>query len=113
MKKIIVSIYLAGALFFSGCDSGLEIVDSRIDRYPNRIVYFANRDVDIDLSGGIITIQTKEGTSYTYDMDDEEKVIAEHSIDFSKPGVYQVELTGQLSFPIQVVDTDYINTFLQ
>jgi hypothetical protein len=113
MKKILVLLGTVICLFLlSSCDDGLKIVKATIDKYPNRIVYFAGIDSQLDLSGGVITLYLKDGDKKTYNMDSEKTVIIEN-IDFSKPGVYQVELSGPLYFAVQVVDRDYINKYIK
>jgi hypothetical protein len=107
LKRVLVlllSILLI--ISVSGCDSSLQIVGMEIEKYPNRIVYYAGVDKELDLSGGVVNFILKGKSKTAADMEDRYISIS-HSIDFDTPGVYVVELKRSdavCKFPIQVID---------
>lgn len=104
---LILSIVLI--ISVSGCDSGLLIVGMEIEKYPDRIVYYAGIDEELDLTGGVINYLLKAKIKSTVDMSDDLRmrhINISHNIDFDKPGVYVVELEragAVCKFPIQVI----------
>lgn len=106
MKKIILVVFLVLILLLVGCDTGLEIVDIEVAEYPNNIVYFSGSVSELDLTGGVIRLQTKNGDDHLEDMDNRFNSIV-HSIDFDLPGVYVVEVVrGEKNchFPVQIIE---------
>lgn len=115
MKKrfflVITSCLLLALL--SGCDRDIQNV--RFDFVqPPRIIYIANVDTELDFSGATLVARGLRGTSpgdeFSLLLD---LVTVEHSIDFTKPGVYAVELiyyvgTGRFPIPffVQVIDEE-------
>lgn len=113
MKRVVfllLSIMLV--ISVTGCDSGLEIVGIEIEKYPNRIVYYAGVDTELDLSGGIINHLVKAKEKYPHNMVKEVSdhlMTVSHNIDFNRPGVYVVTLHRSIhecKFPIQVIDNE-------
>ena len=122
MKKKISILTLIILLFFiTSCEYGLVITGIDIVKYPDRIVYIAGIDDSIDLSGGVVNIMTRAYPERRDPMDDPRwgNFRVTHSINFNEPGVYIITLaTGgddkyRISFPIQVIDKDYINDRLE
>ena len=118
MKKIyriFILIVLLSAL--TGCDAGLEIMGMEIVNYPDRLIYVANKDNELDLSGGEIEFILKDKAAQSIDPMTEEEMEIRHDIDFSKPGVYIVTLyrhdDAKVQFPIQVVDEIYLKNLLE
>ena len=62
MKKCSLLFICFVLLLVSGCDWSLEYYQMEITTYPKRIVYWANEDNTLDLSGGEITLTTYEKT---------------------------------------------------
>ena len=109
MKKNIVVIMLVLLCFLlSGCDAGLEIVGMEIHTYPKKLIYEAEVDTELDLTGGKIYFILRQGTkseeSMYYDA-----ITITHDIDFNKPGIYVVTLSrhrGVTQFEIEVVNPE-------
>ena len=125
IKTRFLFLSIAFVLLLQGCDDGLYIVKLEIEGTPNRILYIANVDDEIDLSGFILVITIKQG-------DRDEELLeggtdqsgflkVSHEIDFTKPGIYKVELyygdreTSKLSYEffVQVVDDEVYNGLKQ
>ena len=106
LKNYILLLFLCITILFAGCDTGLEIVGMEISEFPGKIVYYAGRDTQLNLSGGKVKLTVKSGREYIYEMTEDEFEII-HSIDFNTEGVYVVEVrrTAELysRFPIQVL----------
>ena len=118
MKKIyriLMLIVLLSAL--TGCDEGLRIIGMEIINYPDKLIYVANKDNELDLSGGEIELILKDKAAQSIDPMTEEEMEILHDIDFSKPGVYIVTLyrndDANVQFPIQVVDEVYLKNLLE
>ena len=92
----------------SSCDSGLEIVDVRIVQLPSKLQYTSDDSV-IDLNGGQIISELKEGTQVIEAMEDlvaEKYFLVESDIDFHIPGTYTVTLKNDkfsISYEVEVV----------
>jgi len=118
MKKIcriLILIVLLSAL--TGCDEGLRIIGMEIVNYPDKLIYVANKDDKLDLSGGKIELILKDKAAQSIDPMTEEEMEILHDIDFSKPGIYIVTLyrndDAKVEFPIQVVDEIYLKNLLE
>ena len=118
MKKIyriFILIVLLSAL--TGCDESLRIMGMEIVNYPDRLIYVANKDNELDLSGGEIKFIYKDKTIESKEQMAEEQVEILHDIDFSKLGVYIVTVyrhdDAKIQFPIQVVDEIYLKNLLE
>ena len=115
MKKllvvcIIISIFLC---LYSGCDSGLVITDIDIITYPDKLIYIVGEDVSLNLSGGVVRLKTREGSTtdvgmraYANEINEPIRIL--HNINFKNPGVYTVLIVQysniRCSFPIQVIE---------
>ncbi len=96
-------------LLFSSCDSGMLIVDIEIGKFPDKIVYIANVDTELDIAGATIITHLKQGTTYEMDIADDDFCTFEYDVNFTKPGVYEIVVVRagiRNKFPIQVVDID-------
>lgn len=116
MKRKIMLSVLALVLLCSaaGCDAGLKIVGMDINTYPDRIVYIAGVDDSLDLTGGTVKYYLKQKTESIYKMENNIYLNITDNINFNEPGVYVVTLTRaeySCSFPIQVVDKDYMDRY--
>ena len=84
----------------------LLIVDMEILKYPDTVVYVANKDSVLDLSGIEVEYTTKGGVkSTTHSF----SISANTYVDFAEPGIYIVTLEaalGKCQFPVQVVNID-------
>lgn len=82
-----------------------------IVEFPNKIIYYAEQDKNLDLRGGKVKLTTREGKDYYFDMTETEFDII-HSVNFNVEGVYVVELrrTSKLSykFPIVVISSESV-----
>ena len=131
-KRFWVSAYLivlmmTAALY--GCDYEIAAASLELVGMPNRIIYIADVDTEVDLSG-LKLVETSVGGFVTEELLENWKNPNEvpgrliyHEIDFAIPGVYEVELyiEGELmygwrartevislKFYIQVVDAEAI-----
>ena len=111
MKKHLLIILLTFIILsLTACDSGLLITEISIKKYPERIVYYANIDTELDMTGCEVEINTKEGTKSVVNVLSDEfdmYYTVTESIDFNKSGVYKVIISrGDLScsFAIEVID---------
>lgn len=78
----------------------------KIEKYPNKIVYFLEVDNEVELTGGVVEYILKQNSKSAANMGDEH-ITGSHDIDFNKPGVYVVELKRHIAsckFPIQVIE---------
>ena len=104
-------------VLLSGCDS--EIVTVRYDfGQPPRLVYIANVDTELDFYGATLFATARDGYQYDeYSFFDFVDIEINHSIDFSTPGHYEVELLVvrsahrqfEINFFIQVIDEEIFN----
>ena len=133
MRRILISLFGMMFMFFlSSCESGNLVAYYEISGKPDRIVYIANIDTTIDLSGLKTIIHYRDGST----IEEPLGVITDsgisggykvHEVDFTKSGVYEVDLSfdwryiGFTSFQskdmtlsykyfIQVIDDDTYNT---
>lgn len=98
-----------------------------ITKYPNRLIYIAGYDRELDLTGGEI-VHSFADNETIYFMDDDTllsrplntsilpTITISHEIDFNVPGVYVVKIyvngRGSDTFAIQVVDINYVNDII-
>ena len=93
---IIALLSLLSLISLLGCDWEFEIVSAEIAGTPNRIIYIANVDTELDLSGLMRISTQRNGVVEEHSIEDwgsywqGEKIY--HGIDFTIPGVYEVEL---------------------
>ena len=117
MKRIIfmAPCILAMIFLISGCPLRIEGV--AVSRYPDRLVYVAGYDTELDLTGGEIVYYMDDGSKQLISMKSTTFSFS-HDIDFNTPGVYVVESkyynkkNPGIAFAIQVVDKDYIDNIL-
>ena len=116
MMKSIFSIFMCSILllFFSGCDEDMSGMNFYFGQ-PPRIIYIANVDTELDFSNATLLPICDNGIpgreTLWFPLD---RVIINHSIDFTTPGIYYVEVIydiGRNQFPvanffIQVIDED-------
>ena len=93
-----VALVAVSLILISGCDTSLMSVSLELSGVPDRIIYIANVDTEIDLSGLKIIEVTVGGDILEGDLGEWENPNQEpgrivfHEIDFTKPGVYEVEI---------------------
>jgi len=95
---------------------GLEIAYMEVGRLPDRIVYMANIDTELDLSGLTLkeTLINGDTGEYSITLEWFEKYYSiSHNIDFTQPGVYEVRAVYtyfdprrelEINFWVQVID---------
>lgn len=118
IHRFILTIAIACCLcMFTACDAGNEIMEIKLGKLPDRIVYIAGVDKKLDLSGATILMYVKSGDVREDDIYDEYAVDITHNIDFNKPGVYGVEIHrgGAYKFiiPVQVIDKSFLDAYAQ
>ena len=109
MKKRIFLLFILLSVFLFGCDAGVEIVGMEIYTYPDKLIYVAGEDTELDLTGGEVYFLVRQGDrgnrySMYYHF-----ITVTHDIDFSVPGTYVVTLTrhrGSAQFEIEVVSPE-------
>ena len=91
------------ALLLCSCDYSIGIVNYEIVGVPDRTVYIANVDTELDLSGLKTVTTHRDGSAYespwgivAESVESKERVLhvwqVIHKIDFTQPGVYEVEI---------------------
>ena len=119
IKRVFIVIAFALCMTtFCGCDESIAMIYSEMGTPPDRIVYMANVDTELDLSGGTFITSNKMGYRDEHSLADfpsslpfnNERI--EHSIDFTTPGVYKVDLIRRdkvfFSYLVQVVDDEIL-----
>ena len=111
MKKLLIALTVCCVLFLSACDGGLAVVNLKISRYPDTIVYIQGASTAPRLMGGKVLFITRSGGTEVVPMISD-YVQCTHDIDFNKPGVYTVTLSIEAgvsqSFPVQVVSQEWL-----
>ena len=118
MKKMFLLLSLTILISFAGCQSASE--GYIITKYPDRLIYIAGYDTELDLTGGEVEMLLRDfWVKYSeikpmdvWFLSD----IYKHEIDFDVPGVYVVTLNHYMRsdrFAIQVVEADYIENLLK
>ena len=85
-------------MIVASCDTEITTVSLTVEGSPNKIIYIANVDTEINLSGLRFVDTMKNGKTNEVDLgdwknpDQEPGRIVFHEIDFAKPGVYEVEI---------------------
>jgi hypothetical protein len=80
-------------------DQDNRVVDHMLGGLPDRIVYVAHVDTELDLSGLTVVFILGNGTQRDQSLYTYSHIIVNHNIDFSTPGVYEVEII----FPIRMI----------
>lgn len=114
MRKVTLILVITFVLLLSGCDESNTIVQLKIVRYPDNLIYILGKDVKVDLTGGKIAKILKSGRELVcplkYDDHDCAYVTISTNADFTKEGVYIVKITRGdtlfVEYPIQVIDID-------
>jgi len=95
MKKIFLwaTICFLLLVILSSCDNDIVIVRYDFVQYP-RLVYIANIDAELDFTGATLIPTARNGDQgQEFLVAYSSWIVVEHSIDFTIPGVYKVELT--------------------
>ena len=94
-------------------DKEFEIVNIDIIEFPDKIIYIANHDSSIDMSGCILRFTIKNGDKIDERFENDKWCRIEHNVDFNSPGIYEINIlrsygknTFSYKIPIQVVDID-------
>jgi hypothetical protein len=115
MRKIIFSLIVTCFVtVFCACDVGLRIVGMEVEHYPDKLFYVIGVDDSLDLEGGAIRRLNKAGNTQILTMDEVRTAhtlepTVRHDIDFTKEGIYVVQLRWadfSVSFPVQVVSLE-------
>jgi len=119
MKKIFLCAIICGLflVILSSCDNDIVIARYDFRQYP-RIVYVANVDTELDFTDATLFNTLRDGTQegdYPFVLGD--WVTIAHSIDFTTPGEYEVEIIichthrqFPITFTVQVIDEE---TYMQ
>ena len=114
-KKILLILCMLIILnLFASC--GLYSYSFVIIKYPERLVYVAGYDTELDLTGGEVgKIIVKLGVETT-DIFPMSSSLIVHKIDFDVPGVYMVKIYNsynqEVKFAVQVVDENCIENII-
>lgn len=104
IKLIVMTITLA--FFLVSCEDVPRVTKVELGRFPDRIVYFAGEDTEIEYGDATVLIYSKNDV-------DEEPITTHYceitnNIDFTIPGLYEIKVTwmGELvcRIPIQVIN---------
>jgi len=114
---ILSLLVLFSLVFIVGCDAGLEIIGMEIVKYPDRLIYVANVDNTLDVSGGEIRLLLKDKSVESIAPMSGDEAEIRHNIDFDTPGIYVVTLyrhdDAQAQFPIQVISKEQMREMLE
>ena len=106
-KKIWLIVLMLILVVVTSCDFSLEIKKVELGKFPDNIVYYANEDSDLDFTGATIFEHTR-GAGIVEIPFRQSVIETEYDIDFSRPGVYEVNITwkGEVigRFPIQIIE---------
>ena len=126
-----VTLVAVSLILLSGCDTSMMSVSLELVGAPDRIIYIANVDTEIDLSGFMLIGVLVDGSITEGDLGEWENPNQEpgrivfHEIDFTKAGVYEVEIRTEwrymygirgrdmvLSYKyfVQVIDDNWLNS---
>ena len=114
-----VSIILMLFILLSGCEGDTVIIAVELVRLPDRIIYMANTDNELDFSGLTVSKTNKRG-----DVDmipiipTSSSNLVSHNINFLQPGVYEITIIHRyhnprgefaINFWVQVVDGEVLD----
>ena len=116
--KIVLLILCLVTILISitGCSTAIDGVI--ITKYPDRLVYVAGYDTELDLTGGEIVMLLRDFTRRYMEiesMDGWASKLIRHEIDFNVPGTYIVTVYNAMlsdNFAIQVVAKDYVDNII-
>jgi len=118
MKKLLLILFL---LFIINSLVGCSVAGEGgiISKYPDRLIYIAGYDTELDLTGGEIVVLLRDLNKRYMQVEflDNKSYIncISHDIDFNVPGIYIVTFNHYKrsdSFAIQVVEVDYIDNII-
>ena len=132
MKKIkilaVIWMMVVGCLI-NGCDAGLEIIGMEIVTYPDKLIYVAGVDTELNYSGGSVKLLLLQGeTENSTDPEENQPRLIEDilenspdavetNIDFEKEGVYTVKIYKTenvwVEFAVQVVSKEWLEEQLE
>jgi len=103
-----VVLVIAVHLLICGCDWSLRIIGMKLISYPDKLIYIANKDNSLELTGGEVQFILADKSIISIEpMTDEMQMDIIHEIDFSTPGVYIVRVyrhdSAYVEFPILVI----------
>ena len=112
MRKVTLILVITFVFLLSGCEEGNRIVELRIVRYPDKLIYRLGKDVKLDLTGGKIAKILKSGSELVcplkFDDHDCAYVTISTNADFTKVGDYVVKISRGdklfVEYSIQVID---------
>jgi len=103
-KALLASIMVISLFLMTGCP--LRVIEASVTKLPDKLIYIAGQDTELDLTGGKLTLVLSNGFVMVDEMSAYSHRI-EHEIDFNIPGTYVVEfLYYDCSFEITVVAPD-------
>ena len=100
------------ALIMGACE--YHIVYVLFGQYPNRLVYFKGVDEQLDMEGCTIRVITADGHETEHDANDM-RFVYDKNVSFDTVGVYEAFVTYSgrwMPFPVQVIDEEYIQSFI-
>ena len=111
--QVTIVLFIVFVFMVSSCEYTSEITGVDIGRFPERIVYFANEDTELDFAGMTLIFNYRRGRPTEEFVESHllmpyEFLTVTHSVDFSKCGVYEVTFSfGKFTagrIPVQVID---------
>jgi len=118
-KSFLLILCLVFILLFSACDHDIAIVGYEMVQPPYRIIYIASVDTRLDFEGATIRAVARNGMRYeefSISSGIGNYINVNHSVDFTTPGIYKVELivlhtheSFNVHFFIQVIDEETFN----
>ena len=110
-KTILILFSIFMILCLSACEYSNEVINVTIGKFPDRIVYIADVDTELDLTGCTMIIETRDRSIHEQAFVADQWCKAVHNVDFSTAGVYDVSLMidneAICRIPVQVVDMDF------
>jgi hypothetical protein len=112
---------VVGIILLGSCDKSIEVIDYEFGQLPNRIIYVIGVDTELDFSGATIRSVQRNGVRGNERLlTPSDWIRVNHSIDFTVPGVYKVDITigrnherkFNIYYLIQVIDEEIINQIL-
>lgn len=116
-KYLTILLAFIIVVLLGSCDEGLLIVGFKISKPPDKLIYLQDVDSSIDLTGGEVILELKEGSEYPYSMTVDYITKVDYgNVDFSKEGLYYVKLfihNGKSQeFPVIVASKERLQELL-
>ena len=101
-------------MLLASCDYSIATIGYEFGQ-PPRIVYIANVDTELDFSEATLISIHRDGNRVEFPLVPSRWTVVEHSIDFTIPGIYRVEITIaertelSLVYFVQVLNEEIFN----